>query len=118
MKTTNRQNNGISIIDFCGSIRSSDELDDLSQVIKHETNKSNVKLLLDFKEVDFINSSGLGRLILAAKKLSEESGTLSIMNLSEELDELFTFTKLKEKIATYKNEEEAISAITSGHATI
>jgi len=113
VKTANRQNSGITIIDFSGSIRSSDELDNLSRVIDDEIKTNNVNLLLDFKEVDFINSSGLGRLILAAKKLSEQSGKLNIMNLSEELDELFTFTKLKEKIAVYKNEEEAISAIKS-----
>lgn len=103
----------MTIIDFSGSIRSSDELDALSRITDDEIKNGNVKLLFDFKEVDFINSSGLGRLILAAKKLSEQNGKLSIMNLSEDLDELFTFTKLKEKIAIYENEEKAINAMES-----
>ncbi len=113
MKITNRQNGGITIVDFSGSIRSSDELDSLSKVVDDEIKKNNVKLFFDFKDVDFINSSGLGRLIMASKKLAGQSGALGIMNLSEDLDELFTFTKLKDKIAVYKNEEEAVSSIKS-----
>ncbi|GMT42912.1 MAG: anti-sigma factor antagonist [bacterium] len=113
MEAAKRENNGITIIDFIGNIKSPDDLKILSQAIDEEIEKQRKTILLDFKDVSFINSSGLGRLILAVKKISDNDGTLSIMNLTEDLEELFTFTKLKEKIPVYKNEEEAINNLQS-----
>ena len=111
MNSTVRKNGGITIIDMSGNIKSPADLDSFSQVINAEIGREDTKILLNFKDVSFINSSGLGRLILASKKIAEISGTLQVTNLSEDLEELFTFTRLKDKMAVYKNEAEALQAL-------
>ncbi len=111
MITAVRNSGGVTIIDLAGNIKSPTDLDDFSQAINAEIEKSNINILLNFQEVSFINSSGLGRLILAAKKLGEMDGTLQIMNLSDDLEELFTFTRLKDKLTVHKDENEALKAM-------
>lgn len=111
MITAVRSNGDVTIIDLAGNIKSPTDLDDFSQSINAEIDKTNKNILLNFQEVSFINSSGLGRLILAAKKLAEMDGTLQIMNLSDDMEELFTFTRLKDKLTVHKNENEALKAM-------
>ncbi|MFQ5432613.1 MAG: STAS domain-containing protein [Nitrospinota bacterium] len=111
MNTAVRKNGDITIIDMSGNIKSPADLDNFSQAIDSEIGHENTKILLNFKDVSFINSSGLGRLILASKKIAEISGTLQVANLSDDLEELFTFTRLKDKVAVYKNEAEALEAL-------
>jgi anti-sigma B factor antagonist len=94
-----------------GNIKSPTDLDNFSQAINSEIDNEKKKILLNFQKVSFINSSGLGRLILAAKKVAEIDGTLQIVNLSADLEELFTFTRLKDKISVYKDETEALEAL-------
>src|SRR5215212_9939355 len=52
------------------------------------------KLLVDFRETAYIDSSGLGVLVSAAKKARERGGDLRLANLSLDLKELFRLTKL------------------------
>ena len=111
MNTAVRNNGDITIIDMSGNIKSPTDLDNFSQAINSEIEQKKKKILLNFQEVSFINSSGLGRLILAAKKIAEIEGTLQVTNLSDDLEELFTFTRLKDKIAVYKDEAEALEAL-------
>ena len=111
MNITVRKNGDITIIDISGNIKSPTDLDSFSQAINAEIEQKNINILLNFKEVSFINSSGLGRLILASKKITEADGTLRVFNLSDDLEELFTFTRLKDKVPVYKNEAEAMEAL-------
>ncbi len=111
MNTAVRKNGDVTIIDMSGNIKSPTDLDNFSQAINSEIGQENSKILLNLKEVSFINSSGLGRLILAAKKIAEINGTLQVTNLSDDLEELFTFTRLKDKVAVYKDEAQALEAL-------
>lgn len=98
----------IKIFYLDGSIKSAEDLELFSDSIDSAISAGRMKILLNFEGVDFINSSGLGRLVMADKKIGEISGSLKITNLREELEDLFNFTKLKEMLAVYESEEEAI----------
>jgi anti-sigma B factor antagonist len=110
MKVTIRTLGDVSVIDLVGSIKTSIDMEDFSKAITDELDRKHIKLLLNFSEVGFVNSSGLGRLVLATKKVAEKNGVLKVMNLAKELDDLFTFTRLKEKIGVYKDEKEALES--------
>jgi len=104
----NKQN--ITVIDLRGSIKTNEDYDVFKGAIDQAIEKGNPKVLLNFREVNFINSSGLGRLILAAKNISEDNGQLKITDLSNDLKELFVFTRLDSKIPIYTSEDEAIAS--------
>ncbi len=108
MKISERTVDQVTIFDLVGNIKTPSDMEEFSGAIDAALGRNDVRLLLNFQDVGFINSSGLGRLVLAAKKISDRNGSLKVMNLASDLDELFTFTRLKEKIGVYKSEEEAI----------
>jgi len=105
-----RNKQSITVIDLRGSIKTNDDYDTFKGAIDQVIEKGSPKVLLNFREVNFINSSGLGRLILAAKNISDDNGQLKITDLSEDLRELFVFTRLDSKIPIYASEDEAISS--------
>jgi len=108
MQTTTREVGSITVIDLAGNIRTNEDYSAFKNAIINviETGRKNV--VLNFKEVRFINSSGLGRLILAAKKAKENGGALKVASLSENLHELFSFTRLDSKIDIHPTEEAAL----------
>jgi anti-sigma B factor antagonist len=100
----------VTIIDLVGNIRTNDDYALFKQSIDDALARGKSKLILNFGGVNFINSSGLGRLVLAAKRAKESGGAIKIVNLSDDLRELFTFTRLDAKIPVCATEEEAIKA--------
>jgi len=49
---------------------------------------------VDFKEVSFIGSSGIGKLLLFYKNFTAKDGKISIVNLNKEITMLFKAIKL------------------------
>ncbi len=113
MKISSRVQEGVTILDIDGDIKTAEDMETFSTAIDNELKENRTSILINFEKVKFINSSGLGRLVLGVKKVTESGGSLRVMNLANNLDELFTFTRLKEKINVYKNEEEALEGFKS-----
>jgi anti-sigma B factor antagonist len=52
------------------------------------------EVCIDFSEVNFIGSSGIGKLLLFYKKFTSKGGKVSIVNLNNEITALFKAIKL------------------------
>lgn len=52
------------------------------------------EVVIDFDEVNFIGSSGIGKLLLFYKKFTAKGGKVSIINLNKEISALFKAIKL------------------------
>ena len=64
-KLNTRRADSVFIIDLAGKITSGDALVVLRQTIRDEVAKGHTKILLNLKDVSYIDSSGLGELIMA-----------------------------------------------------
>jgi len=62
----------------------------LNDVLESET----AELVLDFKDVNFIGSSGIGKLLIFYKNFTAKGGKIVIANLSKEITMLFKAIKL------------------------
>jgi len=71
------------------------------------------KLLIDLKEMDYIDSSGLGFFIGALKKLREHNGNLKLINLNSYIKGIFKLIQLDYVIEICDDEEEAIKRLTT-----
>lgn len=60
----------------------------------YEENKLNI--ILDCKNLEYMDSTGLGSLIYILKIVSEDNKKISIKNLSKQILKLFKITKLDE----------------------
>ena len=74
-------------------------------------NEGRRKLIVDLSEVDVMNSSGLGVLILTWDRLSQEDGHLVITGLGSLMEELFKRMRLDLIFKVVKTTEEALQII-------
>lgn len=78
---------------------------ELKKILDDLINKGTAKILIDFKNVIYIDSSGLGILIDAVKRLTKMNGELGILSISKEVLEVFTATKIGQYFRFYKSLE-------------
>src|SRR5262245_22161787 len=65
LKLSRRSEDGISVVDLSGKITTGDSLTLFRDAIRDEVARGNTKILINLKEVSYIDSSGLGELVLA-----------------------------------------------------
>lgn len=69
-----------------------------------------LKIYLDFIKVDYIDSSGIGVLINAAKLIRLKKGDIVIANISDDVRNIFKVINLEKFISVYNSEVEAINS--------
>jgi anti-sigma B factor antagonist len=67
------------------------------------------KILVDFTDTGYIDSSGLGALVSLAKKLREAGGEMRLAGLNEDLRTLFELTKLDTLFVITASADEALA---------
>lgn len=67
-------------------------------------------LLLNFRQLDYMNSSGIGLLVTLLIRARRQNQKLLACGLSEHYRQIFELTRLNEAIAIYPNEAEALAA--------
>lgn len=68
------------------------------------------KIILDFKDMGYVDSSGLATLVEILKGLRGYGGRLKLTNLSAKVKSLFEITKLDKLFDISRDEEEAKKA--------
>jgi anti-sigma B factor antagonist len=62
----------------------------LTKVLESDSNE----VIINFEEVNFIGSSGIGKLLLFYKNFTAKGGRITIINLNKEITMLFKAIKL------------------------
>jgi len=73
-------------------------------LLKDEKNQMH----LNMREVDFINSSGLGALVSIMKEIRVHKGRLTLSNLAPYVNEIFEITQLAHVFEIFREEEDAV----------
>jgi anti-sigma F factor antagonist len=84
----------------------------IDEILQKESSTKIV--LLDFKEVTFMDSSGLGALVLAFKSLKSVDRKLVICSINEQIRILFELTGMDKIFKIYSNREEFNKAVSFG----
>ncbi len=64
------------------------------EVVQDQLTKGNFHIVVDFSNVRYMNSTGLGALITLFAKIKREEGSLKIIGASEQIIRLFQITQL------------------------
>lgn len=89
-------------IDHHSSIVIREEID--SYIEKHRIKK----ILINFKNVTFMDSSGIGMIIGRYKKLQKLGGKIGVVNLSPKIKSIFQMSGLFNLVSCFSSEKEAI----------
>ncbi|HEX7502948.1 MAG TPA: STAS domain-containing protein [Acidobacteriota bacterium] len=110
MKIEKRKKGNVTIFDLKGKILFGDGIDELRQSINTSIKDNEKQLILNFAEVPYLDSTGLGEVVRSYTTLKKEGGTVKIENLSNKVKDLMMVTKLITVFETFNNENEAVNS--------
>lgn len=105
-----RRIENIIILDIEGNLRIGDGSVSFRSAIRQLLLEEEHNVLLNLKDVRYIDSSGLGELISGYTAIKKDGGHLKLLNLSEKVHELMTITKLLTVFDVYDDEPKAIES--------
>jgi anti-sigma B factor antagonist len=112
MKVSNRQVDGITVVDMSGRITLGEGSVVLRDTIRDLVGKGQKKILLNLGDVTYIDSSGIGELVSAFTAVRREGGELKLLNLTKKVHDLLQITKLYTVFDIKDDEATAIQSFT------
>lgn len=82
----------------------------LIEAVEEELSKGKNNLILQLKNVSYVDSSGLGAIFDSYKQVVEKDGQLRILNPNIDVKRVLDITKISKKIEIFNNEEEALKS--------
>ena len=108
-----RQVGGIAIVDAHGVITVGAGNMMLRDIVASLLKEGNKKLLLNLRDVEYIDSAGLGELVKTHTTLERQGGQLKIVNINQKVRDLFKLTGLHKVFDVHENEADAIQSFGS-----
>lgn len=82
--------------------------DDLSYFLETLISGGAKKILLDIKDLEYIDSMGIGSLIKITKQVRTNGGDLAFVNTPQNIEDVFKLVHLKDFIKNFRFEKQAI----------
>ncbi len=122
MKYVVRNIGEVAIVDLSGSLSPGRTIEDrllLLELVTGQFRNGRKKILLNFADVSFIDSSGIGDLMGALRMVNSEGGQLGIFHASQRVSDLLYRTHLDSIIPCYSDEASALKSLSGdSHGTI
>jgi len=110
MNFTTTQQGAVTVISLHGNLMGGPDASALNSTLHDLVKKGTTRVVLDLREVQFMNSSGLGILIGGASTLKNAGGGLAIAGAPEKILALITITRLGKVLATYPSVDAAVAS--------
>ena len=107
-KASVRRTGDVAIVDLEGRLTLGEGCGALRSTVKDLIAQGDKKILLNLKEVTYIDSSGLGQMISSYASVSEASGTIKMLNTQSRVQDLLTVTKLYSVFEIFSDESVAL----------
>lgn len=110
MQIEQRQVGSVMILDLKGKITLGEGDEALKDKINSLILQGHKKMLLNFGDVPYIDSAGLGEIVRTYTTVSRQGGQLKLVNLTKRITDLLSITKLLTVFETFDNEAEALKS--------
>ena len=104
-----REKEGISILDLNGRLVVGDA-SLLREKVNEEVARGCVNIILNLKDTDYIDSTGLGTMVICFTSLQKTGGSLKLVHLNRRNIELLLLTKLSTVFQIFGEEQEAVNS--------
>lgn len=94
MTASTRLVGDVTIVDLSGRIVLGGGSDGLRDLVRNLVNDGTKKILLNLRNVEYIDSSGLGELVTAFTSTRSQGGELKLLNLTQRVRSLLRITRL------------------------
>ena len=109
-----REVESILILDLHGRLVLGPEATDLRGTVASLNSQGKNNVIVNLKEVDYIDSTGLGTLVIAHSTFEKGGGAMKLMHVSKRGAELMILTKLSTIFQMFDDEQAAINSFFPG----
>lgn len=110
LRMTERDVNGITVLDIEGRIVLGEESNSFREKVKGLLAAGKKKIVLNMQNVSYIDSAGLGTLVATFHSAKSQGATLKLANLGAKFREVLQVTKLMTVFDTYDSEAAAVQS--------
>ncbi|HVB86398.1 MAG TPA: STAS domain-containing protein [Candidatus Dormibacteraeota bacterium] len=110
LRMTDREVNGVNVIDLEGRIVLGEESNSFREKVKSLLAAGRKNIVLNLANVSYIDSAGLGTLVATFHSARSQGATLKLANLGQKFKEVLQVTKLITVFDTYDNEAAAVQS--------
>ena len=100
----------IAVIDISGELNGYGE-EALMEAYTAASNGRTKSIILNFTDLEYMNSSGIGLLVTMLIRVQRNKQQLLAYGLSDHYQQIFELTRLNEAIAIYDGEDAAVTAV-------
>jgi anti-sigma B factor antagonist len=105
-----RDREGISILDLKGRLVVGEPSGRLREKLAEETSQGIRRIVLNLEGVEYIDSTGLGSMVICFTSLQKAGGALKLMKLNRRNVELLVLTKLSTVFEVFQEEQDAVNS--------
>lgn len=113
MQIDERNVGDVVVLDVKGRVMLGDGDEILKDKVNSLLNQGRKKIVLNFAEVPYIDSAGLGEVVRTFTTVSRQGGHLKLLNLTKRITDLLAITKLLTVFDTYDSESEAVQSFSA-----
>jgi anti-sigma B factor antagonist len=114
MNISERTIGDVVVVDVSGKITLGDGGDMiLRDKLRSLVQQGQRKLLLNLAEVNYVDSAGLGAIVQSYTTVTNQGGSLKLVNATKRIQDLLSITKLLTVFDTFDNEAEAVTSFST-----
>jgi anti-sigma B factor antagonist len=110
LSVDSREIEGIQIIDLSGRLVAGPEATEMRRAFEELRDQSKNRVVLNLRGVEYIDSTGLGTLVIGHSIASDSGGSMKLLNLSRRSAQLLILTKLSTVFEMFDDEQSAINS--------
>jgi anti-sigma B factor antagonist len=110
LEINQREREGIILLDLKGRIVAGDEVGAFRTIIEELSRSGQPKIILNLHQVDYIDSLGLGTMVMCYTRLQKIGGVTKLSQLNRRNLELLLLTKIDTIFEVFDDETEAVNS--------
>lgn len=110
LTVSQREKEGIAILDLAGALTVGDAATALRSTLLEIVSAGRNNVVLNLAAVDYIDSTGLGAMVVCFTTLRKSGGRLVLLNLIRRHLELLVLTKLSTVFEIFDDEQSAVNS--------
>ena len=105
-----RDREGVTVLDLNGRLTVGDEVSRFREYMQKLITSGRTSIILNLEQVDYVDSTGLGALVMCYTTLQRAGGQVKLLNLSRRSIQLLVMTKLTTIFEVFDDEQNAINS--------
>jgi anti-sigma B factor antagonist len=114
LEITEREREGIVLLDMKGRIVAGGECSAFRDEFQRLQTEKKLEVILNLAEVDFVDSTGLGAMVVCASTMKKASGKVKLLSLNKRNIELLVITRLTTMFEIFDDEQDAVNSFFPG----